>query len=144
MFSFDPALPHFFSTMFKSMSCNAEGDGNMLYWATLGDKGKEIMELRRCSWSTIPFFPPPCVAAEVSFPRSLALCKRFASLQDQPERRKSNYIMLGGSKFTARWGYSLDINQLRQYIPPCSECELALGQNAKHSNMIAACGSCVC
>jgi hypothetical protein len=28
----------------------------------------------------------------------------FASLQDQPERRSANYIMLGTSNFTAHWG----------------------------------------
>jgi hypothetical protein len=32
----------------------------------------------------------------------------FASLQDQPERRKANDIMLGRSSYTAQWGLALD------------------------------------
>lgn len=46
----------------------------------------------------------------------------LVSLQDQPERRSSNYIMLGGSKYTARWGVSLDIAQVASNIPSCSMC----------------------
>ena len=32
----------------------------------------------------------------------------FVSLQDQLERRSANYVMLGGSHFTAQWGHAID------------------------------------
>ena len=46
----------------------------------------------------------------------------FASLQDQPERRSANYLMLGGSTFTARWGLSLDFSAVANAIPSCQHC----------------------
>jgi hypothetical protein len=68
----------------------------------------------------------------------------FASLQDQPERRKANCIMLGGSKYTARWGYSVDMYQVRQYIPPCTDCEVALRNSSQLDHHISGCSRCVC
>ncbi len=68
----------------------------------------------------------------------------FVSLQDQPERRKSNGVMLGGSKYTARWGYSLDITQVWTVIPPCSECEILLHEESVSSHLIDTCTRCVC
>jgi hypothetical protein len=35
-----------------------------------------------------------------------------ASLQDQPEHRASNYLMLGSGKYSTRWGHSADISSL--------------------------------
>jgi hypothetical protein len=46
----------------------------------------------------------------------------FCSLQDQPERRSANYIMLGGSKYTARWGLAGDFAAVASGIPACSVC----------------------
>ena len=46
----------------------------------------------------------------------------FVSLQDQPERRSANYIMLGTSSYTARWGLALDFVAVASGIPACSNC----------------------
>ena len=46
----------------------------------------------------------------------------FVSLQDQPERRSANYIMLGTSCYTARWGLALDFVAVASGIPACSNC----------------------
>jgi hypothetical protein len=46
----------------------------------------------------------------------------FASLQDQPERRSANYIMLGTSNFTAHWGLVLDFAAVALGVPVCSSC----------------------
>jgi hypothetical protein len=50
----------------------------------------------------------------------------FASLQDQPERRSGNFIMLGGSKFTAKWGLACDLAAVASVVPACSNCINAL------------------
>jgi len=46
----------------------------------------------------------------------------IASLQDQIERRSMNYIMLGGSTFSARWRLSCNFVDLSSKIPSCSKC----------------------
>jgi hypothetical protein len=46
----------------------------------------------------------------------------FASLQDQPERRKVNYIKLGRSSYTAQWGLALDFAAVPSSIPCCKHC----------------------
>jgi len=46
----------------------------------------------------------------------------LASLQDQPERRKANYIMLGRSSYTAQWGLALDFAAVASGIPCCKHC----------------------
>lgn len=46
----------------------------------------------------------------------------LASLQDQPERRKANYIMLGRSSYTAQWGLALDFTAVASGIPCCKHC----------------------
>jgi hypothetical protein len=46
----------------------------------------------------------------------------FVSLQDQPERRKVNYIMLGRSSYTAQWGLALDFAAVASGIPCCKHC----------------------
>ena len=46
----------------------------------------------------------------------------FASLQDQPERRKANYIMLGRSTYTAQFGLSMDFAAVASRIPACKNC----------------------
>ena len=64
----------------------------------------------------------------------------LVSLQDQPERRSANSIMLGGSTYTARWGYSLNVAAVSSKIPSCQSCfrDLLLG----HSTSSNACTEC--
>jgi hypothetical protein len=45
-----------------------------------------------------------------------------ASLQDQIERRSMNYMMLGGSTFSARWGYACNFNAIWNKLPSCVDC----------------------
>ena len=55
----------------------------------------------------------------------------LASLQDQPERRSVNYIMLGNSQYTASWRLMLDIAAVAKKIPACEGCflnKLLLGE----------------
>ena len=42
--------------------------------------------------------------------------------QDQPERRGFNALLLGGSGMHGRWGYSVDVSQLVDMLPPCAAC----------------------
>ena len=46
----------------------------------------------------------------------------LAVIQDQPERRGFAGLLLGGSGFHGRWGYSADTAQLVQRVPPCRRC----------------------
>jgi hypothetical protein len=46
-----------------------------------------------------------------------------ASLQDQPECRASNCLMLGSGRYSARWGYSADISSLLAKISSCNSCD---------------------
>jgi len=46
----------------------------------------------------------------------------FVTLQDQPERRGANYIMLGNGRYTSRFGYAIDLLQLSDKIPACTDC----------------------
>jgi hypothetical protein len=65
----------------------------------------------------------------------------FASLQDQPERRSANYVMLGGSTYTARWGLALDFAAVASGVPACSYCLTALmGGDSER----CPCPNCVC
>jgi hypothetical protein len=50
----------------------------------------------------------------------------FVSLQDQPERRSANYVMLGTSTYTARWGHAMDFAAVASGIPSCSHCLMQL------------------
>ena len=50
----------------------------------------------------------------------------FVSLQDQPERRSANYVMLGTSTYTARWGHAMDFAAVAAGIPSCSHCLMQL------------------
>jgi hypothetical protein len=44
----------------------------------------------------------------------------LASLQDQPERRNANHVMLGRSTYTAQWGLLLDFAAVASAIPGCN------------------------
>ena len=46
----------------------------------------------------------------------------FVSLGDQPERRGANYVMLGNSQFSARWGLAMDLAAVASGIPTCASC----------------------
>ncbi len=46
----------------------------------------------------------------------------IVSLQDQPERRGGNYIMLGSGKYSARWGHSCNIGMIAKHLPSCDSC----------------------
>ena len=46
----------------------------------------------------------------------------FVTLQDQPERRGANYIMLGNGKYTSRFGYAVDFLQVYEKIAACEKC----------------------
>ncbi|MFY7881041.1 MAG: hypothetical protein ACOVR6_01995 [Fimbriimonas sp.] len=67
----------------------------------------------------------------------------FASLQDQPERRKANSIMLGGSKYTPRWGFACDFTTVAPYVPACINCRSTI--MAQHSLVddTTTCAQCV-
>jgi len=69
----------------------------------------------------------------------LVYLELICSLQDQPERRKSNNIMLGGSKYTCQWGYAQDIAQVAKHIPSCFTC----AQKLKHRSTIYSCKDCL-
>ena len=45
-----------------------------------------------------------------------------AYLADQPERRSLNYLMLGNSRFGARFSYSADIELIAEHLPMCKLC----------------------
>ena len=65
----------------------------------------------------------------------------LASLQDQPERRKANYIMLGRSTYTAQWGLLLDFAAVAANIPGCKRCSNSLLLH--HSQSSFQCDNCV-
>jgi len=65
----------------------------------------------------------------------------FASLQDQPERRKANYVMLGRSTYTAQWGLLLDFAAVASHIPGCETCMKTLLMEPRQS--INHCKNCV-
>ena len=44
-------------------------------------------------------------------------------LQDQPERRRSNKLMLGNSTYHARFGVRMDYSQIQGTIRSCRDCE---------------------
>jgi hypothetical protein len=64
----------------------------------------------------------------------------LCSLQDQPERRSCNYIAMGNSRYTAKWGVSIDYSKVYKNIPACENCWLHLTQ-LKH---IRHCRHCTC
>ncbi len=60
-------------------------------------------------------------------------CKKFnktkmvhaellVSMQDQPERRGANCIMLGNSNMASRWCHAANLTQVKNLIPSCETC----------------------
>jgi len=64
----------------------------------------------------------------------------FVALQDQPERRSANYIMLGGGRYTAQWGVAADFASIASGIPACKACFLRHLEDSKH---VVACTDCL-
>lgn len=64
----------------------------------------------------------------------------ICSLQDQPERRSSCYLLMGNAKFCPRWGVSLNYYEMHDKIRSCSICVENL---LKGSNVMNECSKCV-
>jgi len=64
----------------------------------------------------------------------IAYLDLLALLQDQPERRSANYIMLGGSTYTACWGVAMDISLVASCVASCASCESKLKLGVATSN----------
>ena len=47
----------------------------------------------------------------------------IVSLMDQPERRGMNYMMAGNSIYAARWGYTINLQEVHKKLVPCDECK---------------------
>lgn len=65
----------------------------------------------------------------------------FVSLQDQPECRSANYIMLGRSNYTVRWVHALDITAVASEVPACSRRKANLLLHSDHNQ--GQCENCV-
>jgi hypothetical protein len=50
------------------------------------------------------------------------------SLMDQPERRGANYMLAGNSLNGARWGYTVNLKEIKDRLVPCKRCEKKLFQ----------------
>ena len=64
------------------------------------------------------------------------------SIQDQPERRGENHIALGMSNYTARFGYLLNVNYVKDLIIPCKLCEQILFSNRNNKCIAMELDSC--
>ena len=70
------------------------------------------------------------------------MSKVIATLQDQPERRSCNHLMLGRSDYAGRWGYSCNFKKIKHQLPACKNCYDLLRSNTKNWNI--KCQSCLC
>ena len=70
----------------------------------------------------------------------------LASLQDQPERRGANYILRGNSKYTARWGHSMNLAVIADKLVACRDClkELVEGTDPSTLTREVQCTKCTC
>ena len=62
---------------------------------------------------------------------------------DQPERRDLNYIMVGISNFSSRFGYSGYLNTIVQHLPPCESCFKQMSRNSFFLKSNILCEKCV-
>jgi hypothetical protein len=46
----------------------------------------------------------------------------MCSLMDQPERRGTNYMVGGNGLYGARWGYSINLQEIKDRLVPCIAC----------------------
>jgi hypothetical protein len=67
----------------------------------------------------------------------------IASLGDQPERRSMNYLMLGNSTFSSRYGYAANVGAIWQYLPSCSTCHTNMRNDPLFLNKPSSCDLCV-
>lgn len=65
----------------------------------------------------------------------------IVSIQDQPERRGVNQLMLGMSRYTPRWGYSLDFKQVADLLPSCDRCHQQLLSGTEMNEQCQKCTS---
>jgi len=56
------------------------------------------------------------------------------SINDQPERRKKNCILLGNSDLTARWRHICDVSFIKDKLPYCEECWGKVARNETTTN----------
>jgi hypothetical protein len=47
----------------------------------------------------------------------------ICSLMDQPERRGANFMVGGNSLYGARWGYSVNLQEIHSRLVPCLACQ---------------------
>lgn len=68
----------------------------------------------------------------------------FAILQDQPEKRSANKLMLGNSQFHTRWGWSADHSALyaASKLQPCTVCVTNLSGMIERREFLSAFPSC--
>jgi hypothetical protein len=67
----------------------------------------------------------------------------LVSLQDQPERRGMNQLMLGSGKYSAWWGYSCNISETCYNIPTCMTCTtVVICDEHKYSSTLNNCPTC--
>jgi len=50
----------------------------------------------------------------------------LVSLQDSPERRKINCLMLGSGSLTPRWGHVVNCHRLNRPLPSCNMCRISI------------------
>ena len=64
-------------------------------------------------------------------------------VQDQPERRGYNCLLIGGSGCHGRWGYSVGLSQIEALLIPCSSCKANLFANTAEC-VRPSCKDCYC
>ena len=69
--------------------------------------------------------------------------KIIASLGDQPERRSMNYIMLGNSTHSSRYGYTANVGVISRYLPPCDNCFAGMKKDMYYLQQDMNCIHCV-
>jgi len=67
----------------------------------------------------------------------------IASLGDQPERRSMNYMMLGNSTHSSRYGYAANIGAIAMYLPPCEKCFTGMKEKRNFIKDDIKCQNCV-
>ena len=67
----------------------------------------------------------------------------LASLGDQPERRSMNYLMLGNSTYSSRYGYAANVGAISRFLPPCDNCFTGMKNNVHYIQQNIKCIKCV-
>ena len=67
----------------------------------------------------------------------------ITSLGDQPERRSMNYMMLGNSTHSSRYGYAANIGAIAMYLPPCEKCFTGMKEKRNFIKDDTKCKNCV-